>query len=204
MPISATPRSPPLPFKYPWLFILDADERALPELVAEMPRSAITQPPRRPSPASACGAAKIFYGASGSSTPSSRRSTSGSSAHGHVRYTRLRSTNAPRSTRRRHRPLSASSITFHFPRELPTGSTSTTHTPRSKPSCSPPDSRHAARILTSTALFGASFDEKRVAQKAIFYKMPLRPALKWAYMMLIRGASSRWTGRHNLRHAPGR
>ncbi len=38
------------------------------------------------------------------------------------------------------------------------------------------------------ALFGANFHERRVAQKAIFYELPGRPLIKWFYMMFIRGA----------------
>ena len=38
------------------------------------------------------------------------------------------------------------------------------------------------------ALFGANFHERRVAQKAIFYELPGRPLIKWLYMMFIRGA----------------
>ena len=38
------------------------------------------------------------------------------------------------------------------------------------------------------ALFGANFHERRVAQKAIFYELPGRPLIKWMYMMFVRGA----------------
>lgn len=38
------------------------------------------------------------------------------------------------------------------------------------------------------ALFGANFHERRVAQKAIFYELPGRPLIKWLYMMFVRGA----------------
>ena len=39
-----------------------------------------------------------------------------------------------------------------------------------------------------TALWGKDFHERRRAQKAIFYRMPARPLVKWAYMMFARGA----------------
>ena len=39
-----------------------------------------------------------------------------------------------------------------------------------------------------TALLGSDFHARRRAQKAIFYKLPLRPLLKWLYMMFYRGA----------------
>jgi glycosyltransferase involved in cell wall biosynthesis len=38
------------------------------------------------------------------------------------------------------------------------------------------------------ALFAPNFHERRVAQKAIFYELPARPLVKWFYMMFIRGA----------------
>jgi glycosyltransferase involved in cell wall biosynthesis len=38
------------------------------------------------------------------------------------------------------------------------------------------------------ALFADNFHERRVAQKAIFYGLPARPLVKWFYMMFVRGA----------------
>jgi glycosyltransferase involved in cell wall biosynthesis len=38
------------------------------------------------------------------------------------------------------------------------------------------------------ALFAKDFNERRGHQKALFFKMPFRPALKFCYMMIIRGA----------------
>lgn len=38
------------------------------------------------------------------------------------------------------------------------------------------------------ALFARDFHDRRVAQKAIFYRMPARPLIKWFYMMFVRGA----------------
>ncbi len=39
-----------------------------------------------------------------------------------------------------------------------------------------------------TALFGKGFHERRLHQKALFYKLPGRPLVKWVYMMFVRGA----------------
>ena len=39
-----------------------------------------------------------------------------------------------------------------------------------------------------TALMGADFHERRLHQKALFYKVPGRPIIKWLYMMFVRGA----------------
>ena len=38
------------------------------------------------------------------------------------------------------------------------------------------------------ALFARNFHERRVAQKAIFYELPGRPLIKWLFMMFVRGA----------------
>ena len=38
------------------------------------------------------------------------------------------------------------------------------------------------------AIFASNFHERRVAQKALFYKLPGRPLIKWLYMMFVRGA----------------
>ncbi|AFL87759.1 glycosyl transferase [Terriglobus roseus DSM 18391] len=38
------------------------------------------------------------------------------------------------------------------------------------------------------ALFGKDRGERRAAQKALFFKLPMRPVFKWIYMMFIRGA----------------
>ena len=38
------------------------------------------------------------------------------------------------------------------------------------------------------ALFATNFHDRRAAQKAIFYRLPARPLLKWMYMMFVRGA----------------
>jgi len=39
-----------------------------------------------------------------------------------------------------------------------------------------------------TAFFAKGFHVRRVAQKAIFYRMPARPLVKWIYMMFVRRA----------------
>ena len=39
-----------------------------------------------------------------------------------------------------------------------------------------------------TALGDPDFHTRRLHQKAIFYRLPGRPLLKWLYMVLLRGA----------------
>ena len=45
---------------------------------------------------------------------------------------------------------------------------------------------HAASL--SQAFFARDFGQRRVAQKAIFYKLPGRPLLKWLFMIFVRRA----------------
>jgi hypothetical protein len=40
----------------------------------------------------------------------------------------------------------------------------------------------------SAALWAADFHKRRRHQKALFYRLPGRPLLKWLYMMFVRGA----------------
>ena len=39
-----------------------------------------------------------------------------------------------------------------------------------------------------TALRDPDFHTRRLHQKALFYRLPGRPAIKWSYMMFVRGA----------------
>ncbi|MGI4758538.1 MAG: glycosyltransferase family 2 protein [Janthinobacterium lividum] len=39
-----------------------------------------------------------------------------------------------------------------------------------------------------TALFASDRGTRRAAQKALFFRVPLRPVVKWMYMMFVRGA----------------
>lgn len=50
-----------------------------------------------------------------------------------------------------------------------------------------------------TALLGKTFHERRVARKALFYRMPGRPLIKWLYMMFVQGAIL--DGRAGIRYA---
>jgi hypothetical protein len=48
--------------------------------------------------------------------------------------------------------------------------------------------RQAAKPSLMTALAGPDFHSRRQAQKAIFYRMPCRPFIKWAYLVFLRRA----------------
>ena len=83
--------------------------------------------------------------------------------------------------------LSAPSITWRFRRASRTGSRSTTSTRPAKRNCLL--SGDAVRNASlKDALFASDFHDRRAAQKALFYRMPARPLLKWIYMMFVRGA----------------
>ncbi len=49
------------------------------------------------------------------------------------------------------------------------------------------DQSFLADARWKTALFEKDFHKRRRAQKAIFYRMPARPLLRWAYLMFFRG-----------------
>jgi glycosyltransferase involved in cell wall biosynthesis len=54
------------------------------------------------------------------------------------------------------------------------------------------DRKHAS---LQKALFAKDHDEKRVARKAIFYKLPARPLMRWLYMMFyLRGILDGYAG----------
>lgn len=44
------------------------------------------------------------------------------------------------------------------------------------------------RPSLAVALTGKDFHERRLHQKALFYRLPGRPIVKWLYMMVVRGA----------------
>lgn len=47
---------------------------------------------------------------------------------------------------------------------------------------------HRGAFSLRKAFFEKDFHERRIAQKALFYRMPARPFLRWCYMMFSRGA----------------
>lgn len=48
------------------------------------------------------------------------------------------------------------------------------------------DIRKGIKFSFKKALFSKDFSEKRYHQKGLFYKMPFRPFIKWLYMVVIR------------------
>jgi glycosyltransferase involved in cell wall biosynthesis len=171
-----------LPFKHPWVLVLDADERPTPALNTEMQQAVAAAPPtvsgfriqRR----------DFLWGtwlAHAQMTPYYVRLL----RVGHVHYTR--DINEIVEVQGEILALAAPFDHFAFSKGL-------SHWVAKHNAYS---SREAALLASGDAvrnaslrdaLFAKNFHERRVAQKAIFYELPGRPLIKWVYMMFVRGA----------------
>ena len=171
-----------LPFRHPWVLVLDADERPTPELSAEMQQAVLTVP------ANVSGfrmrRRDFLWGTwlkHAQMTPYYVRLF----RTGHVSYTR----DVNEIVEVDGDILELKSPLDHF-----AFSKGITHWVAKHNGYSTKE----AELLASgnaiqgaslrQALFARNFHERRVAQKAIFYELPARPLLKWCYMMFIRGA----------------
>ena len=171
-----------LPFKHEWLFILDADERPTPELAAEMQLAATT------APANIAGFRL------------QRRDFLWGTWLKHAQitplYIRLVRHKQARYEREINEVITVDgniadlhNYLDHFPFSKGIAHWVAKHNVYS--------TMEAALIASgttqadaslSTALFAKDFHQKRAAQKALFFKLPARPLLKWLYMMFFRGA----------------
>lgn len=171
-----------LPFKYPWLLILDADERPTPALSAEMQQRV----------ASASPATSGFR--------LRRRDFLFNTWLKHAQltplYIRLVRPERSRWTRSINEVLEVDGPILDLQEPLD-------HFPFSKGIAHWVDKHNRyssmeAQLIHSqsglqnpslrTALRDPDFHTRRLHQKALFYKLPGRPLLKWGYMMFIRGA----------------
>jgi glycosyltransferase involved in cell wall biosynthesis len=166
-----------LPFKYPWVLVLDADERPTPELSAELQQAVLTAPPN------VCAyrirRRDFLWGTwlkHAQLTPLYIRLL----RVGHARYTRdvnevvddIRDLQAPLDH------LAFSKGIAHWVAK---------HNQYSTMESALLASGEATRKASlRQAFFGATFHDRRAAQKAIFYELPFRPLIKWMYMMFIR------------------
>jgi len=171
-----------LPFRNPWVLVLDADERPTPELSAEMQQAVLNVP------ANVSGfrmqRRDFLWGTwlkHAQMTPYYVRLF----RVGHVHYTR----DVNEIVEVDGDILELKSLLDHF-----AFSKGITHWVAKHNGYSTKE----AELLASgnaiqgaslrRALFARNFHERRVAQKAIFYELPARPLIKWCYMMFIRGA----------------
>jgi glycosyltransferase involved in cell wall biosynthesis len=171
-----------IPFKHPWLFLLDADERPTPELSREMQHRAQTAPPEL------------------SGFKLRRRDFLFGTWLKHAQispyYIRLVRPGRSRYTRAINEVLEV---------DGPIGDLSypLDHHPFSKGIAHWLDKHNRYSTMEAAlihnqqgiqnpslavALRHPDFHTRRVHQKAIFYRLPGRPLLKWLYMAFIRGA----------------
>lgn len=171
-----------LPFKHPWVFVLDADERPTPELCAEMQRAV------REAPANTAGfrlrRRDFLFGTwlkHAQISPWYIRL---------VRPERARYTRAINEVMEVDGPVAQllhpldhypfSKGIAHWIAKHNTYSTMEAELIVRQQGLQNPNLR--------AALFGPDFHTRRLHQKALFYRMPGRPLIKWGYMMFVRGA----------------
>jgi glycosyltransferase involved in cell wall biosynthesis len=171
-----------LPFRHNWIFLPDADERPTPELVAEMQGVAASTP----EPVAGYRVRRRDF----------LNGTWLKHAQMSPWYIRLVRRSRARYTREVNEVLQVHGAVEELSAYLD-------HFPFSKGISHWLDKHNTystmeARIVVSrigeqhaslrAALFGKDFHARRVAQKALFYRMPARPLVKWLYLLLARGA----------------
>jgi glycosyltransferase involved in cell wall biosynthesis len=169
-------------FKHPWLFLLDADERPAPALANEMLQAVAAAPPQR------------------SGFRLRRRDFLFGTWLKHAQispfYIRLVRHDCAHYTR-------AINETLEIKGEIGDLSSPLDHYPFSKGIAQWMDRHNTYSTMEAeliyrqqglrtpslqTALFDRNFHLRRLHQKAIFYRLPVRPILKFLYMTFIRGA----------------
>ena len=169
-------------FKYPWVFLLDADERPTPELSREMQQLALASPP-------AIAAFRVR-----------RRDHLFGTWLKHAQlspyYIRLVRPERARYTRAINEVLEIDGTVAQLSYPLD-------HFPFSKGIAKWVEKHNLYSTMEAelivrnqglqnpslmTALGDPDFHTRRLHQKAIFYRLPGRPLLKWLYMVLFRGA----------------
>jgi glycosyltransferase involved in cell wall biosynthesis len=171
-----------LPFANPWILILDADERPTPELSAEMQRVVQTASPEV------------------SGFKLRRRDFLFNTWLKHAQlspfYIRLVRPERSRYTRSINEVLEVDGIIAdltadldHFPFSKGIAHWVTKHNLYSSMEAELIVSQQGLQNPSlKTALRDPDFHTRRLHQKAIFYKLPGRPFIKWLYMMFVRRA----------------
>ena len=171
-----------LEFKHPWLFLLDADERPTPELSAEMQRVVAE------APANTAGfrlrRRDFLFG------------TWLKHAQISPFYIRLVRPERAKYTRAINEVLEADGPVAellqpldHFPFSKGIAHWVTKHNTYSTMEAELIFRQQGLQNPSlSRALRHPDFHTRRLHQKALFYRMPGRPLIKWLYMMFLRGA----------------
>ncbi|HEX5282872.1 MAG TPA: glycosyltransferase family 2 protein [Bryocella sp.] len=171
-----------LPFRHPWVLVLDADERATPELSIEIPRAAAVAPANVA--AFRIRRRDFLWGTwlkHAQLTPYYVRLL----RVGRVHYTRdiNEFVEVDGDTGQLSAPLDHMAFSKGLAHWV------AKHNQYSTAEAELLASGDAVRDASlKDALFARNFHDRRAAQKAIFYHMPARALLKWMYMMFVRGA----------------
>lgn len=171
-----------LPFRHPWVLFLDADERPTAELSTEMLQAVDA------APASVSGfrmrRRDFLWGTwlkHAQMTPYYVRLL----RVGHAHYTR--EVNEVVEVDGEIKELQSLLDHFAFSKGISHWiAKHNTYSSKEAELLANGDAIHGASLYQ--AFFARNFHERRVAQKAIFYELPLRPLIKWCYMMFVRGA----------------
>jgi glycosyltransferase involved in cell wall biosynthesis len=171
-----------IPFKHPWVFLLDADERPTPELSREMEQLALAAPDE-------VAGFKLR-----------RRDFLFDTWLKHAQispyYIRLVRPERSRYTRAINEVLEVDGVvaSLSYPLDHYPFSKGIAHwiAKHNRYSTMEAELIHNQQGLQrpslSTALRHPDFHTRRMHQKAVFYRMPGRPVIKWLYMVFIRGA----------------
>jgi glycosyltransferase involved in cell wall biosynthesis len=171
-----------LPFRHPWVLVLDADERATPELSLEVQHAAANAPAHIS--AFRIRRRDFLWGTwlkHAQLTPYYVRLL----RVGRVHYTRdiNEFVEVDGDTSQLSAPLDHMAFSKGLAHWV------AKHNQYSTAEAELLASGDAIRDASlKSAVFAPDFHHRRAAQKAIFYRLPARPLLKWIYMMFVRGA----------------
>ena len=171
-----------LPFRYPWVLVLDADERPTPELSAELQHTARTAP----ADVSAFRLRRrdFLWGTwlkHAQLSPFYIRLIRPERVHYIREINEILEVNGPVGE------LLAPLDHLAFSKGLAHWvAKHNAYSTREAELLASGDAVRAASL--QQALFAKDFHTRRIAQKALFYKLPGRPLIKWLFMMFLRGA----------------
>lgn len=171
-----------LPFRHEWIFLLDADERCTPELKQEMYDAIASAPADLSAFRLHC---RYFLNGTWLKHSQMTRYYIRLIRHGKARYNR--EINEVMEVNGRIGDLKAPFDHFPFSKGM-------AHWIRKHDVYSTMEARIVAEGTSRAnaswkiALTARDYHARRIALKAIFYRMPARPLIKWLYMMFVRGA----------------